>query len=212
MGPVSRAFAAALALSLTPLTLLGTGCVPDESELPGEQIGQYSVQGALESNACGAGYEAPSQLYFHVELRRIEGTTIAYWRLSDAPVAQGTVSDEVFRFVDRQEVVAIAAEPDIGVPGCVLERVETVELTLGGSDAVDAGAPLDGGQTPEAGPAADAGAAMPDGFLGTTTVEVGIVPGSECSALLAIYGGPFPTLPCAMRFALAGDRLEEDLW
>lgn len=213
-----------LLASLASLLALAS-CRP--TKLDGTAIGQYELRGTLTENTCAEGYPAPAELWFHVELRHRAGSTIGYWKLSDAPIADGTMDRGAgtFRFVDRQEVLAIESQP--GVTGCVLERLETVEGTFT-SAAADAGPLADGGGPNEAdgggdprgdasapiGAPSDAGARDPEEarFVGTTTVGVSPMAGSDCSPLLDPSRGGFPLLPCSIRYAIHGDRLAHDLW
>ena len=221
-----------LALALLAIA----ACRP--TALPGEAVGQYRVLGALEENTCGAGYDAPAELFFHVELRSIPQSTVGYWKLPNAALADGAFDrrEGHFRFENRQEVVAFPAQPEAGVAGCTLMRVEVVEGDLGvlaqaGDGGPDAGSG-DAGPDSDAGDedagSSDAEATNTDAgpsdatpppvgdpeerFSGTTTVTVSPAAGSECSALLDPSQGGFPFLPCEVRYAIGGTRLAEDIW
>jgi hypothetical protein len=196
------------------LALLALGGCRRPTDLPGEALGQYEVRGALEENTCGDGYAAPSQLWFHVEIRDAPGSELGWWKLPDAPLASGTVSaDRAFRFEHDARVVATPAQPELGRPGCELDRVETVEGTLSGAVGSDAGTADGGvrdGSVDDAGPAPAApGIAR---LEGTTTIRVSAAPGGDCSALIGTGAGQFPALPCEIRFRLTGERLEEEIW
>ncbi len=171
--------------------------------LSGTSVGQYEVNGELVENTCAEGYPAPETLRFFVELRHDAGV-VGYWKLANSPIVEGRVERMTgFRFVEASQVVAVPADPTMGVTGCTLAREETVEGTLMGEAASDAGIPLDGGAP-----------AVPPGetrFEGTTTVQVSASRG-DCSALVTTAGGPFPALPCVLRFDLVGEQLDEPLW
>lgn len=191
-----------LAWMLVPLLLGLAACRPPK--LSGESVGQYSVTGALMENTCGEGYPTPDTLGFYVELRHESGV-VGYWKLADAPIVTGTVEREgAFRFVERREVVAIPADPMTGAPGCSLGHEETVEGTLLGAleSMSDAALPDGGVAEPTPGEAR---------FEGSTTISVTPSTG-DCTPLLGTAGGPFPALPCTIRFELDAEQLEEPLW
>jgi len=120
-------------------------------------------------------------------------------KLADGPLASGSIDRHgAFRFEQRAQVTAIAQDLVSGVAGCVLERAEVVRGRVA-ELAPDAGR-------------ADAGAGA-SGLEGETIVTVSPVPGGgDCSPLLLAFGGAFPTLPCQLRYALDGERLDEPLW
>lgn len=167
------------------------------------------MYGWLEQNACGSGYPAPEQLLFHVELRDVHGS-LGWWRLPDAPIASGVLEEGRFRFEHHARVVAAPAQPERGLPGCSLDRVETIEGALHIRDAslADGGVP-DGSRNEDASTAEAAGAQR---LEGTTTVRVSAAAGSDCSSFVGAGTGQFPALPCELRFQLVGDRLDDELW
>jgi hypothetical protein len=177
------------------------------SKLAGHAVGQYEVRGTLLETQCGEGHAAPAALRFFVELRDEEGP-LGYWKLPDAPIMDGTLEPDGFVFDDASRVVGVPAQPELGVAGCVVERAEVVTGTFGAL-----------GETADDGGNGDAGvgdASVPvdprASFTGTSTARISAVPGGDCSPLLLPYGGAFPTLPCEIRYSLAGVRLEEPLW
>lgn len=171
-----RVFASSL------LVIALSGCRP--AKLAGESLGEFSVDGALESNTCELGYPAPSALAFFVEVRRERGSSYGYWKLPDGPLVSGAVQEDgTFRFEQRTVVEAFAADPDTGTPGCTLDRVEVVAGTA--AAMTDAGAP----------------------FQGRTTITVSPSAGTYCAPLLTLYGGTFPVLPCRIEYALTGERV-----
>ena len=118
--------------------------------------------------------------------------------------------------------------------GCTLLQTETIsgrfvepsEDDAGASDGGDASVVLDGGvdEGGDTGASLDASApddasATPDASVvdagppdptaigaleGENTIEISIAPGSNCTALLLVNGGSFPSLPCTVRYAIAG--------
>ena len=188
-------------LRLAPLVLLALpACGGGPNELAGEPVGQYMVQALLTSNECGTGHPAPPSLAFYVELRHLPGSTSGYWKLPDGPLVDGWLERNAdFRFASAEELVALAPDPDFGYPGCNIERREVVAGTLlAGSD----GAAEDGGVAAEA----------ESSFSGGTTVTISPLPGGDCTPLLSVYGGVFPTLPCSIEYDLQGERLQEPLF
>ncbi|HJL18529.1 MAG TPA: hypothetical protein RMH99_22910 [Sandaracinaceae bacterium LLY-WYZ-13_1] len=187
-----RALLALAALAVAGLLLLPACRRP--TDLSGESMGQYEVRGQLEENTCESGYAAPESLWFHVELRDAAGSELGWWKLPDAGIVEGTMTDDgTFRFEGHQPVVAVEADPALGVPGCTLDRAEVVSGTLRGGPA-DASVPD------------DAGAGAAPGFTGTTTVVVSAASG-DCSSLVGSTPGQFPTLPCELRYALEAERV-----
>lgn len=177
------------------LGLLPACRLPDTSELPGEEVGTYSVEASLTTNECGAGHDAPPTISFLVDLRHLEGTARGYWQLPDGPQIDGVMHREgAFRFETAIQATAIDPNPALDVPGCAVERREIVEGVLEPAqvEGDDAGV-----------------ASVPEGQLtGMTRVRVTALPGGDCTALLSVYGGPFPELPCRLEYELAGSRVD----
>lgn len=190
-----------LCLALLPLLIVVPSCADPggTSGLPGESIGQYSVTATLSETSCGAGHPAPAEFSFFVEVRHIADSSVGFWKLPDGPAMEGMVQPESgFTFESSDQFVGVPADPEMGVVGCMVERAERVEGELLNADTLaDAGPPQDG----ELG-----------GFVGTTTVEVNVIPGSDCTPLLLPYGGAFPALPCSLVYELAAEELAEPLF
>jgi hypothetical protein len=195
-----------LAAAALALLLVGHASCrrPNASSPSAESLGQYQVQGTLEDNACGEGHTAPPSFAFYVELSRGAGSSHGYWKLPDGPMVDGTLDREgAFRFEERVQATAIESEPDLGIPGCALERAEVVsgQIIAPTPSEEDAELSPDGGAPAER-----------ERLRGTTTVTVSPVAGGDCSALLSVFGGPFPALPCQLRYRLDGERLQTPLW
>lgn len=199
MRPVLRWI---LVLSLGSLA----ACRP--TRLAGESVGHYEVRGELLENTCGAGHPAPEQLWFFVELRHLDGA-VGYWKLSDAPLVEGTLARRgEFRFAERREVVGVPTDQANGVVGCMLAREESIEGSLFADATTEAGV--------EDASLADGGVASERAegearFEAGTTIRVSPA-GGDCSALLLPAGGAFDALPCEIRYSLGGERLAEPLW
>jgi hypothetical protein len=190
--------------------LLTSGCVP---EYPGEVVAAFHVIGALEENACGAtAVPAIDPIVFDVEIRNDRGR--GFWRQADAPVISGTFDDEdgEFAFRTTRQVPVIAPEPETGVRGCAVEQREEVSGTVTHVLVLADGAVADASPGPDAGTGeAPDGAAQPDTtaeLTGESRVTFTPVPGSDCTAALAVAGGPFAALPCMIRYRLDGDERE----
>jgi len=177
-------------------------CAP---QYPGEPVGSFDVTGRLEVNECGgSAVPARDPLSFAVELR--ERGPEAFWRRAGFPVVSGTARDDGsyrFRTVALIAVLAADPDPDFGHAGCNLVQTEVVDVVLEGVPT-DAGA----GAEPDAGPgkdAPDAGAQEQDMQLaGTSTIDLAPEPGSDCTPLMAVAGGPFLALPCGIDYTLEG--------
>lgn len=160
------------------LALLIGGCRP--TQLAGESLGEFFVQGTLEENTCGAGYPVRSSYTFIVDVR-VEGSGLGYWKLSDRPVVEGAVHDDgTFRFGAATQVVAFEPDPTTGTAGCALDQSDVVA----GAIASDP----------------DAGSAL----TARQTVDVRPAPGTMCAPLLTLWGGTFDALPCRIEIALEG--------
>ena len=202
------------------------GCRP--VPLTGEDLGLFVVDGVLVENGCAPGLSPRNPLQFRVALRRDRGTLT--WRVPDGAPAFGTVaSDGAFRLRTETVVPAWPADPAAMVRGCSLQQVETVEGRLSSETLLDgglsdaaivhdadvedaAGASDDGGFEADAAAApsdagrADAGVDRPVSFQASSRIELVPVLGSDCSALLLVQGGSFPTLPCTARYELTAHR------
>lgn len=187
-------------LPLAALVTLVVGCRP--VKLAGDPVGQYRVTGTLKSSTCGAGHPAPTTLTFYVELRAEPDSTRGYWKLPNGPLVAGDLDDGEFRFEERTHVVAVPADPANNVAGCTLERVEVVDGELEGETLA-----TDAGVTDRA----DSGATDEEGFSGRTVIGITPVPGGNCTPLLSVYGGPFPVLPCEVRYELEAKRVQEPI-
>ncbi|MCB9591847.1 MAG: hypothetical protein H6719_03850 [Sandaracinaceae bacterium] len=173
-------------------------CAPKgSSTLTGEEeVGRFQVQASLRDTECGAGHEAPAELAFVVDLFHLEGTSRGYWQLPDGPQIDGLLERSGgFRFATTTQAVAYPEDLANDVLGCSLDRTEIVEGVL------------EDGPAPEA-PDGGVGEGEPEmGFSGTTRVRVSASPGGDCRALLSVYGGPFPDLPCVIEYDLDATRV-----
>jgi hypothetical protein len=166
------------------------------------------------------GVSPPATSSFDVELRS-QGDR-AFWRFGNAPSAvTGTRSAEVYRFVSARPISLMVDA--LGVAGCTLEQVETLDVEVrrpsdGGAPVADASLAAQDAGSPDAAPgdagsrpggpivAPDAGPSPAPGMTGLSTLVLREVDGPRCAELLAAAGGPFPALPCEVRYGLFGVR------
>lgn len=168
------------AASLLAVLIACLGCRPPKP--PGEPLGQFRVHAELDSSTCGDGVPAAPTLDFFVELRADAATSRGWWKLEDGASVEGRSTEEGFRFVQATTIEAVLPDPDLGYAGCALDQRETVEAALVEEDD--------------------------EPLTGTSAVELSAVAGTDCTPLLQAYGGAFPTLPCALSYTLAGQRIE----
>ena len=204
---VSVVLGTILALAAPPAALLATGC--KEPAPPGTAVGSFALEGTLEENTCGQGFAPSPTISFVAELRR-DGD-VAYWRMgSTGPRSPGTIDDSgEFRFQQQAQIDGWAADPANGIPACRFLQTETisghVELAPTTEDGGTSDAGLgDGGQLD--GGTADGGVSPARVMSATNSIEIGVVPGFDCSLALvsAGAGGQFPSLPCRARYELEG--------
>lgn len=199
----SRWLGVLLALGAPPVLLLSTACKPPAA--PGTAVGTFTIDGRLSENTCGQGFSPPVSVRFQAELRR-SGTS-AYWKMGDAPRAQGTIdADGDFVFNVQQQIDGWAADPANGIPACRFVQTETIAGNVAGlGPEQDAGASDVGVGDAGFGDGADAGAVV-HVMSATNTIEVAVVPGFDCSLALVSTGagGQFPSLPCHAAYEFAG--------
>ncbi len=202
---------ASLTCALPLLACLTTG---GDEEPIGEAVGSYLFTETLLANECG--FEAApvlDMLQFRAELRNRGGQAI--WRRPSAPAIYGTVTDGVWAIQTSQSTMLYE--------GCAMTQREIITLTevaaeAGDDDAGtadDAGVPDDAGQpddaglsdagSSDAGLGEDAGPAAPQQFTGTHSIRITPDVGSNCSPSLVSFGGPFPALPCEVRYDVVGE-------
>lgn len=163
--------------------------------LPGDEIGRYGVEASLTDTECGEGHPAPASLSFYVDLFHLEGSSRGYWKLPDGPQIEGVLDRSAgFRFSTTTQAVAWDPDPAAELLGCALDRTEIVEGVLADGPGTEVDGGMEAGE-PEA------------RFTGTTRVRLSATPGGDCRALLSVYGGPFPDLPCVIEYALTGERV-----
>lgn len=179
-----------------------------------ESLGTLEVVAERTANTCGLqSQEYPLRFGFNVRLLR-RGQLLR-WQAVGAAEATGTLDPRTgaFRIALEQQINALPPDRRRDFPGCTIQRSDVIEGTLslvaraadgGGADgSADAqAAPSDGGG--DAG--ADAGAAdagvMATGFQGTETIQLGAVPGGDCSELIGVGATQVTSLPCAVSYTL----------
>lgn len=161
------------------------GCRPLAANDENEELGTFVVRAALADNGCAPGLSPVDPLEFRVTLSRSRNSLT--WRVPGGAPAFGSLrSTGELRIQRSIPIEAWPADPDQGIVGCSLSQVETIEGRLT-TDLADAGA-VDGAE-----------------LEGTHRIEVVPASGSDCSALLLIQGGQFPSLPCAARYDFVGE-------
>ncbi len=191
---VAMSAALPLALATVPFVL---ACRPSTTHSSGDSLGTYAVQGTLVENGCGLALEAPSTVEFRVELSR-NGTSLT-WRMPGAPPVPGSLTAEgVLQLRTSTPVELWPADPENGIVGCTVSRIETIDGTMSLS-----GAPRDAAAQDDAGASmGDAGVRSVASFEATSRTEIVPVVGTVCSPALLVNGGNFPTLPCTVRYEL----------
>jgi hypothetical protein len=197
------------------------GCVKPGGQ-SGELVGSYAIDGALTDNTCGqAALPAKNPLLYTTELRAQDGA--ATWRVQKQGSASGSLgSAGDFHFQTQQtqdlgtttvvnqdlqagDLLSGRADPDLTRRHCILVTIDT----LSGVVHKRLAETLDGGgsvEVPDASAAtsdAGAGTNQPD-LVGDETVQIMAATGADCSAALAIQGGPYTILPCGLHYRLEG--------
>lgn len=176
-----------LALALIPLF---AGCDPVPP--PGTLIGKFHVLSSLIDNNCGpAAMPAVDPSAYDIEVR--ESGSKAYLRTGENAFQEGTITlagDVYFSATASNTVIA----PDAGIEGCILLQSEVITGHV--ERPLDAG--VDGGEL-------DAGVSTGAPFTASHAVQFTVSPGSNCGALLTVFGGTFDQLPCAAHFSLEGN-------
>lgn len=187
-----------LSIAVTPFAL---ACRPGASAPSGDSLGTFTVQGALRESGCAPGLEPIDPIEFQVELSRTGGSLM--WRMPGGRPVPGTIAaDGDFHLRTMTQAEAWPADPDMGITGCTIAQVETIDGTLTMPPS-----PGDGGDAAQD-DALDGGAPMVASLEATNRIEIVPVAGSDCSPLLLVNGGSFPSLPCAAGYELAGSLAE----
>ncbi|WP_236606706.1 hypothetical protein [Sandaracinus amylolyticus] len=170
----------------------------DVDSTSGTSIGSFEVHGTLDENGCAPGLDTIDPLEFRVDLARDHDTLT--WRMQGGGPVFGTIEDDgEFRVRSSSETEAWPEDPVNGIRGCRLTQVETVEGTIRDLP------PASDGGVPDAGTQGDGGAGARPSFEASHRIEVLPVVGSDCSPLLIVHGGSFPTLPCSALYELEAD-------
>lgn len=214
-------------LAIAALTVV-SACEPS---YPGVPLGTYGVVETLDANTCGAGLPVLATVTFDVELRA--SGAVGYWRMpASGPIAGSyREADGAFEFRSTIATVAWAADLPNGIAGCTLEQRETIRGTVtpinvsvdgavndaavsdgdAAHEIADAGVAdassdtaLDGGNRSDAG-SSDAGSSEAlELLVGEHSVDIVVVSGSDCAALLTAHGGSFDLMPCRVHYTISG--------
>lgn len=161
----------------------GAGCSGKDPYRPGESLGAFHVTGKLVSTTCGA---TPDPWEFDVRLR-YERRTL-YWVQGDAPIAAQVDSAAKATLKSGTTQTVREADARSRTAACTIARSDVVELVL---------APLTA-------PFEDVAGAT--SFKGTLTYRFAPTEGSSCEDQLSDSGGDFATLPCDVKYDVAGLR------
>jgi len=148
-----------------------------QCSMPGNTLGFYAVTGNVQTNSCGAGLGAPSPWKFNVEISK--DTSKLYWNTMDgSPLLVGQVTGNSVSLDDDEGGYADTG-PDGGPGACIMQRDETISLTL---------------DSPT----------KPKSFTGTLTYQFSVASGSDCADQMAAQGGIYDTLPCTLSYGVSG--------
>ena len=205
------------------VALAGTAACAMPSELPGERVGAYSLEGELTENSCGSqAVPAMDPLRFNAELRQ-DDQGQGVWLRGKPPGQPGKLeADGRFRFQLEStfdvrtkppekvetliyEDIERLADPDTydnldqpaGKP-CrlvIAERIEGRALRVHRADA-GSSYTTDGGVEPGT---AD--------LVAENEIQIRALAG-DCNVVLAQLGGPFLALPCRVHYDLEGELIE----
>jgi hypothetical protein len=202
----------------TLVALASAGCAKQSAS--GELVGAYAVRGQLTDNTCGqAALPSKNLLSYTVELRNDNGA--ATWLAQKQSSASGSLgSGGEFHFETQQEqdmgttvqvrqnlqpgdLLTTSADPDLVKRHCILITDDAL------SGVVNKRLPslLDGsvGNTLVTDAGSDAGATSTSADLtGDETVQIMVATGADCTAALAVQGGPYTILPCGLHYKLEG--------
>lgn len=158
--------------------LLLPGCFDNrDATIPGDPLGSYHVQAALQPSSCGEGaLGAPVSWEFDVQLSR-EPSKL-YWLNGQAPI-EGTLSKALAFVIDSESVVEVFAATKTQA-GCAVHRRDHASGTLASGDVVQS-------------------------FEGTLEYSYAPTSGSACGSLVGVPGG-FATLPCNLVYDLTATR------
>ncbi|HEY6561468.1 MAG TPA: hypothetical protein VI072_29545 [Polyangiaceae bacterium] len=163
------------ALTLTGCWEMGTA---GDAKIPGDLLGDYSVEAELESSTCGEG-ALGSEHSWKFDVRLSRSGSALYW-LNGQEAISGVIDAEgAFTIETNVKVQTQAAGR--GRLGCVIWRMDRTSGKLVGQ-----------------------GADVP-GFTGKLRFGYAPEQNSDCSELLGVSGG-FATLPCEMTYGYAGVR------
>lgn len=162
----------------TAILALCAACEPLASPNDETLIGNFTIQAALQSNACAPGYNPTTPTTFAATLHASGGS--ATWTAAGASVT-GTASGNAIHVVAHSSTSPYT--------GCVIDQTETIDATYTTT-------PSDSG-TPDAG-------AHSATISGTDSVTLSTSSGAPCLPLLIVNGGVYPMLPCSAVFAFTG--------
>lgn len=167
---------------LLPVVLVSLcGCAGDDQTLQGEIVGEFEAEGLLSEQTCGDTISSPESIDLDFTLSVDEDQESRVYIELDAGVFSGTRVDGeyVFQVVQTWTVI----EPSGAETGCYVTQEDVLSITLESSDE-----------------------GAPRSASGSQTSEFEPVAGSDCTSALTASGGVFLTLPCRVRYVVAGDE------
>ncbi len=199
------------------LALCGAACT--KSTPSGVLVGKYAVKGSLIDNSCGqVALPASNPLNYVVSLRDDNGT--ATWAPDKSSSAGGSLSGNgAFNFetqltrdmgttvqanqnLQTGDLLTPGGDPDLIKRHCIMVTIDTLAGVI---HKRLADASLDAGDGAQLGDASTSATATTTADLtGDETVQVMAATGADCTAALAIAGGPYTVLPCGLHYKLEG--------
>jgi hypothetical protein len=199
--------------------LCGAACTKGTPS--GVLVGKYAVKGSLIDNTCGqAALPASNPLNYVVSLRDNNGT--ATWAPDKSSAAGGSLSGSgSFNFetqltrdmgttvqantnLQTGDLLTPGSDPDLIKRHCIMVTIDTLAGVIHkrlADPSWDAG---DGAQLGDASTTTSTAASTTADLTGDETVQVMAATGADCTAALAIAGGPYTVLPCGLHYRLEG--------
>ena len=170
-------------VALLSLACALPACSGKDPYSPGTKLGTFHVTAKLTQTTCGA---TPDPWEFDVRLNH-EGSML-YWVQTDAPPIEGQV-DASARTQLAAELVLEVRPADVKAKreACTIARRDVLAVTLADANAQPTSDP-----------------ALLQSFTGSLVYTFTPTSGSDCSDQVTASGGDFATLPCEVRYDLAG--------
>jgi hypothetical protein len=110
-------------MSVVGMLLAGCG------ELPGQEVGTYSVVATMEESTCGPSVGAEER-EFDVQIRR-DGE-VGYWIGPTEIPIEGRIDDDGnFTFRTNDQILVREGDETTGIAPCVMDQIDVAEGTAG---------------------------------------------------------------------------------